>query len=284
MIAGIGVIAPLVQTFFTDHLIRQRRASPQTVASYRDTFRLLIQHLSQTTGRKPSDLTLEDMQAKAILQFLDSIEKDRGNSIQTRNARLAAIRSFFRLVTLRDPDHIDLAAQVLAIPVKRADRRLIGYLTRPEIEAILATPDQQTWSGRRDYALLLTLYNTGARISETLALCQDHVSFGTTSFVHFTGKGRKERSVPLWPKTSRTLRIWIDKGGENLNRILFPNAGGGTLSTDGATYILDQAVQRAIPSCPSLKTKRVSPHVVRHYLPFRIMSRKNRAFAVWTRI
>jgi integrase/recombinase XerD len=153
MNSGVGLIAPLVQIFFTDFLVRQRRVSPQTVASYRDTFRLLIQHVSQDTGQKPSDLTLENLQAKAILQFLDSLEKDRGNSIQTRNARLAAVRSFFRLVTLRDPDHIDLAAQVLAIPVKRADRRLIRYLTRPEIEAILATPDQQTRGGRRDYAL-----------------------------------------------------------------------------------------------------------------------------------
>ena len=155
MNSRVELIAPLVQIFFTDFLVRQRRVSPQTVASYRDTFRLLIQQVSQDTGKKPSDLTLEDLQAKAILQFLDSLEKDRGNSIQTRNARLAAIRSFFRLVTLRAPDPIDLAAQVLALPVKRADRRLIGYLTRPEIEAILATPDQQTWGGRRDYALLL---------------------------------------------------------------------------------------------------------------------------------
>ena len=264
MNGGDGVIAPLVQAFFTDHLVRQRRASPQTVTSYRDTFRLLIQHVSQTTGRKPSGLTLEDLQAKAILQFLDSLEKDRGNTIQTRNARLAAIRSFFRLVTLRDPARIDLAAQVLAIPVKRADRRLIGYLTRPEIEAILAAPNTGTWGGRRDYALLSTLYNTGARISETLALRQDHISFGTASLVHFKGKGRKERSVPLWSKTSRTLRNWIEKRGENAERILFPNAGGGSLSTDGATYILQQAVRRAIPTCPSLKAKRVSPHVIRH--------------------
>ena len=137
-------------------------------------------------------------------------------------------------------------------------------MTRPEIEAILATPNLQTWSGRRDYALLLTLYDTGARISETLALRQDHVSFGTSSLVHFNGKGRKERSVPLWPKTSRTLRNWIEKRGENASHILFPNAGGGLLSTDGATYILRQAVIRAIPSCPSLKAKRVSPHVIRH--------------------
>jgi len=125
---GTGPIAPLVQAFFTHHLVCQRRASPQTVASYRDTFRLLIQHRSQTSGKKPSDLTVEDLQAPAILEFLDHIERNRGNSIQTRNARLAAIRSFFRLVALRDPARIDLAAQVLAIPVKRADRRLIGYL------------------------------------------------------------------------------------------------------------------------------------------------------------
>jgi site-specific recombinase XerD len=259
-----GVIAPLVQAFFADYLVRQRRVSPQTVSSYRDTFRLLLQYLSQTTGKKPSDLNLDDMQAKAILQFLDSIERDRGNSIQTRNARLAAIRSFFRLVALRDPARMDLAAQILSIPVKRADRRLVGYLTRLEIEAILATPNTRTWSGQRDHALLLTLYNTGARISETLALRQDHVSFGTGSLVHFKGKGRKERSVPLWPKTARTLRNWVEKRGENTERIFFPNAAGGFLSTDGANYILQQAVQRAIPSCPSLKAKRVSPHVIRH--------------------
>jgi integrase/recombinase XerD len=238
MISGAGLIAPLVQSFFTDHLVRQRRASPQTVASYRDTFRLLLQHLSQTAGKKPSDLTLDDLQAKAIMRFLDGIERDRGNSVQTRNARLAAIRSFFRLVTLREPARIDLAAQVLAIPVKRADRRLIGYLTRPEIDAILATPNAQTWIGRRDYALLLTLYNTGARISEILTLRQHHLAFGATSLLHLKGKGRKERSVPLWPTTSRALRTWVTECGDSGDRILFPSARGGPLSTDGATYIL----------------------------------------------
>jgi site-specific recombinase XerD len=264
MKSATGHIAPLVQAFFTDHLVRQRRASPQTVASYRDTFRLLLQHLSQTTGRKPSDLTLDDMPAKAIVRFLDTIERDRGNSVQTRNARLAAIRSFFRLVTLREPARIDLAAQVLAIPVKRADRRLIGYLTRPEVDAIVATPNTQTWIGRRDYALLSTLYNTGARISEILALRQHDLAFGATSLLHLKGKGRKERSVPLWPTTSRTLRAWIADCGDSGDRILFPSARGGPLSTDGATYILQQAVRRALPTCPSLKAKRISPHVIRH--------------------
>jgi integrase/recombinase XerD len=264
MNSGTGLIAPLVQCFFTDHLVRQRRASPQTVASYRDTFRLLIQHLSQTTGKKPSDLTLDDLQAKAIMRFLDSIERDRGNSVQTRNARLAAIRSFFRLVTLREPARLDLAAQVLAIPTKRADRRLIGYLTRPEMDAILATPSTQTWIGKRDYALLLTLYNTGARISEILTLRQHQLAFGATSLLHLKGKGRKERSVPLWLTTSRTLRTWVTECGDSGDRILFPSARGGPLSTDGATYILQQAVRRALPASPTLKAKRISPHVIRH--------------------
>ena len=212
MNSGTGLIAPLVQSFFTDHLVRQRRASPQTVASYRDTFRLLIQHLSQTTGKKPSDLTLDDLQAKAIMRFLDGIERDRGNSVQTRNARLAAIRSFFRLVTLREPARLDLAAQVLAIPTKRADRRLIGYLTRPEMDALLATPSTQTWIGKRDYALLLTLYNTGARISEILTLRQHQLAFGATS-ASPQGQGPQETQCPIvadyFPHvTDLGCRVW----------------------------------------------------------------------------
>ena len=261
---GSGLIGPLVQAFFTDYLVRQRRSSPQTVASYRDTFRLLIRHCSQTTGKQPSDLSLEDLQVPAILQFLDSIERDRGNSIKTRNARLAAIRSFFRLVALRDPVRLDLVAQILSIPVKRADRRQIGYLTRLEMDAILAAACSRTWAGKRDHALLLTLYNTGARISEVLALRQNHLGFEATSLVHLHGKGRKERSVPLWPTTARTLRAWIADCGNAGEGILFPNAKGGFLSTDGATYILRQAVRRAVPACPSLNARRISPHVIRH--------------------
>jgi integrase/recombinase XerD len=257
-------IAPLLHAFFTDYLLRQRRASPQTVASYRDTFRLLLQHIHQKTSRQPSILTLEDFQVQPILEFLDHIEKERGNSIQTRNVRLAAIRSFFRLVALREPTSINQASQVLSIPVKRADRRLIGYLNRPEIDAILATPDLQTWIGRRDYGLLLTLYNTGARIAEVLAARPHQFTFGATSVFSIHGKGRKERSVALWPTTSRTLRNWIAECGTNAGQVLFPNARGGSLSRDGADYILQQAVQRAIPGCPSLQGKPVSPHVIRH--------------------
>src|SRR5260370_19857564 len=146
-----GVIAPLVQAFFADYLVRQRRVSPQTICSYRDTFGLLVQHLSQTAGKKPSDLSLDDMQAMAILEFLDSIERERGNSIQTRNARLAAIRSFFRLVPLRDPARMDLAGQILSIPVKRADGRPMGYLTRLEMDAVVATPSARTCAVQSAY-------------------------------------------------------------------------------------------------------------------------------------
>lgn len=261
--SSTSLAAPFLQFFFAEHLIIHRRVSPETVASYRDTFRLLLHFLQRSVGTEPSRLTLADMQAPVILQFLDDIEQNRGNCARTRNARLAAIRSFFRLVALRDPASVDIAARVLAIPVKRWDHRLVGYLTRPEIDAILASPDTTTWTGRRDHALLLTLYNTGALVSEMVSVQRDQFSYGTTSLLHLTGKGRKERSVPLWSKTARTLRGWLADAGENQPR-LFTNARGGPLSRDGVAYILQQAVERSLPNCPSLATKQISPHVVRH--------------------
>jgi len=169
-------VAPFLQFFFAEHLIVHRRVSPETVACYRDTFRLLLQFLQRSVSVEPSRLTLADMQAPVILRFLDNIEQNRGNCARTRNVRLAAIRSFFRLVALREPASVDVATRVLAIPVKRWDHHLVGYLTRPEIDAILATPDTKTWTGRRDHALLLTLYNTGARVSEMVSVQRDQFS------------------------------------------------------------------------------------------------------------
>ena len=258
-----SLVAPFLQFFFAEHLIAHRRVSPETVASYRDTFRLLLQFLQGSIGKEPSRLTLADMQAPSILQFLDSIEQKRGNCARTRNVRLAAIRSFFRSVALRDPGSIDMAARILAIPVKRWDHRLVGFRSRPEIDAILAAPDTQTWTGRRDHALLLTLYNTGARVSEIVSAKPDQFSYGPTSLLHLNGKGRKERTVPLWPRTARILRAWLADSGKNRTR-LFTNARSGPLSRDGVTYILQQAVKRALPNCPSLATDRISPHILRH--------------------
>ena len=181
------LVGPLLQAFFVDHLYGQKRASPRTVQSYRDTFRLLFQFLHETTGKEPAALVMSDIDAPTVLKFLDYIEGQRRNQVQSRNVRLAAIRSFFRMVALRDPVSVGIATRVLSIPVKRADKRLVCYLTRPEIDAMLAAHDLTDWAGRRDHALLLTLYNTGARVSEITGLHRTDVKFGIKSFVQFTG-------------------------------------------------------------------------------------------------
>jgi site-specific recombinase XerD len=214
---------------------------------------------------------MADIDASAVLSFLNYLEQKRGNSVRSRNIRLSAIRSFFRLVALRDPDSIGLVMRVLAIPTKREDRKLIGYLTRPEIQALLATPDSSKWSGRRDYALLSTLYNSGARVSEITALRRQQVCVGTSTFLQLTGKGRKERTVPLWPATARVLKAWLDELGEDAGQIAFPNARGKALSREGVDYRLQHAIQRAIPVCPSLATTHITPHVIRHNPAYLLM-------------
>jgi integrase/recombinase XerD len=258
------LIAPHVQAFFADYLCQQRRLSPQTISSCRDTFRLLRMFLRDHTGVEPSALRIADVDAPVVLRFLTYLEQERGNSVRSRNIRLSAIRSFFRLVALRDPESIGIVARVLAIPMKRQDRKLIGYLTRTEIQALLATPDASTWSGRRDYALLLTLYNSGARVSEITTLRRQQICFGTSTFLQLIGKGRKERTVPLWPDTAQVLKAWFDELGDDAGPIAFPNARGKALSREGVDYLLKQAMQRAIPACPSLATKHITPHVIRH--------------------
>jgi integrase/recombinase XerD len=259
------LLGPLLQGFFSDYLLTHKRASPQTIAAYRDTFRLLLNSLHETTKRQPSALRLIDLDAPTILSFLDRLEQERGNSVRSRNARLAAIRSFFRFVAFRDPESISLATRVLAIPVKRTTHKLVGHLSREEVEALLAAPDQSSWTGRRDHALLLTLYNSGARVSEIIALKRSQVSFGATTFIQIRGKGRKERTVPLWTKTSRILQTWF----RGINRFsgsdfAFPNARGGPLSRYGVCYLIDRAYDIACANCPSLKNKSVSPHLFRH--------------------
>ncbi len=257
-------VGPLLQSFFTEHMLSHRRASRQTVDSYRDTFRLLLRFLQQSTRKEPAILRIGDLDAPAILSFLDHIELQRKNQIQSRNVRLAAIRSFFRLVALRDPASIAIVTRVMAIPLKRADKRLVGYLTRAEMDAILDVPDRKTWSGQRDYTLLLTFYNSGARVSELTSLKRNQIQLGATPFLELHGKGRKDRSVPLWTKTARTLKLWLDTLPASPDTPAFPNARGAPLSRDGVNYILQEAVRAAAKTCPSLAAKRVSPHVLRH--------------------
>jgi integrase/recombinase XerD len=253
----------LLQGFFSEHLRDHRGASPHTVDAYRDAFRLLLSYL-QTRGKAPAIVAVADLDAPTIIAFLDHLEHTRSSTVRSRNARLAAIRSFFRYVVLKDPESVGVATRVLAIPAKKADRCLVGYLTRPEVEALLGAPDRTEWSGRRDHALLMTMYNTGARLSEVTGLERGHVRLTPSPFVHLHGKGRKDREVPLWASTARVLRSWLEEIERVPGGIVFPNAAGGRLSADGVSYILGHALRAASGHCPSLATKRVTPHVLRH--------------------
>jgi integrase/recombinase XerD len=256
------LVGPLLQFFFTDYLIAQRRVSPQTIASYRDTFRLLLQFVDRETGIGPTALPMASLDAEIILRFLDSLEKNRGNSVVSRNLRLTAIRSFYRMVAFRDPASAGIATHVLAIPLKRADTKVRPYLTREEIEAILASIDRTQWRGRRDYALLLTLYNTGARVSEVAALKCNQVSIASKSYVQLHGKGRKDRMVPLWPRTAKILKEWFRELQTQPTTVAFPSIRGEPLTRFAIHLRLRKTVAQT--SCPSLKNKRISPHVLRH--------------------
>jgi integrase/recombinase XerD len=258
------LVGPLLLFFFTDYLITQRRVSPQTIASYRDTFRLLLQFVDRETGIAPTALPVASLDAGIILRFLDSLEKIRGNSVVSRNLRLTAIRSFYRMVAFRDPASTGVATHVLAIPLKRADTNVRPYLTRDEMEAILASIDRTRWRGRRDYALLLTLYNTGARVSEIAALKCNHVSIASKSYVQLHGKGRKDRIVPLWPRTAKILKEWFRELQTQPTTVAFPSIRREPLTRFAIHLLLRKVVEKAHTACPSLKSKRISPHVLRH--------------------
>ena len=254
----------LLQSFFSDRLMRQRQASPHTIASYSDTFRLLLVFAEQRLKKAPSMLRLEDLDTPFIGAFLDHLKKERGNSARSRNVRLAAIHSFFRYVALHDPVHSALAQRVLAMPIKRYHRKQIQFLTRPEIDALIAAPDQKTWAGRRDRTLFLVAVQTGLRLSELIGLRCEDVALGTGAHLRCTGKGRKERCTPLRRETTTALRVWLLERNGQPGDPVFPNARGHALSSDGVEYILAKYALIARRRCPSLEKKRVTPHVLRH--------------------
>lgn len=254
----------LIERFFTERLMRQRRVSSHTIASYRDTFRLLLEFVHTHLHRAPSSLELQDLAATTISAFLDDLEKCRSVSVPTRNLRLTAIRSFFRFIAFEEPAHSALIQRVLAIPSKRHDKRLVHFLTRPEIEALLAAPDRSTWIGRRDYTLLLLAVQTGLRLSELTGLDRDAVVLGRGAHVRCVGKGRKERCTPLTEHTAITMQRWLKEPGRYNARALFPNRSGGRLSPDAVQAMLAKHVTAASRLHPSLTRKRISPHVLRH--------------------
>jgi site-specific recombinase XerD len=254
----------LLQDFFQRRLITQRAVSANTIASYRDTFALLLAYLEQSTGRSPSELTLEELDAPTVLAFLDHLEAERGNSPRTRNLRLTAIRAFLRYASIREPTSLPVAQRVLAIPTKRFDRPALDYLSREEVQALLKAPDRSTWSGERDAVLLAVMYNTGARVSEITGLCVDHVLLERSFAVHLHGKGRKQRVVPLWKSTAALLRRWLLRVERSAGAPVFPNRSGQRLSRSGVEYRLRDALAKASKEFPSLQARRISPHTLRH--------------------
>ena len=254
----------LLQSFFTQRLIAQRNASPHTIASYRDTFRLLLRFAQKRLHKSPSQLALENLNAPFLGTFLHDLENHRANGARSRNLRLTAIRSFFRYAALEMPQCSALIQHVLVIPNKRQPRPLVDFLSRPEIKALLAAPNPKTWLGRRDYALLLTAVQTGLRLSEITALRQSDIILGSGAHVRCQGKGRKERCTPVAKPTARVLAAWIKEQGKDGAKILFPSARGGPLSPDSVQYLVTKYAAVARKNCPSLLQKRVSPHVLRH--------------------
>lgn len=257
-------LAGLIESFFTQRLASQRRASPHTIASYRDTFRLLFQFAQNRLRKEPSALLLPEINAPLICDFLDYLERDRGNGARSRNARLAALHSFFRYVALREPGHSALIQRVLAIPAKRYDRATIEFLTHAEIEALLAAPDLTTAKGRRDRNLLLVAIQTGLRVSELIALRCTDIELGVGAHVRCYGKGRKERATPLRREAVIALRAWLRDRKAEPEDPLFPNDQGHALSRDAVEHLVAKHVAAASTKCPSLRRKHVSPHVLRH--------------------
>ena len=253
----------MLQHFFLKRLMSQRNASPHTIASYRDTFRLLLEHVSKKTHTPPSSLAIEDLDVRAILDFLDHIETDRGNAPSSRNVRLAAIRSFFRSCAYLAPGSLGVIQKVLAIPMKKTACREVGFLSVDEMQAIIDAPALATWSGLRDHTMFATLYNTGARVSEITGMKIKDLSLNTPS-VRIQGKGRKDRVMPLWQSTVKLLKNWLTHVNRDRENPLFPNARGKPLTRHGVEYRLGIAKKTAETQCPSLKEKRVSPHSVRH--------------------
>lgn len=257
-------LAPTLEAFFTERLMAQRRASQNTVAAYRDAFRLLLKYAQDALGVQPARLRIEDLDAPLIGSFLDHLEHERGVSISTRNARLTAVHSLYRFAALRHPEHAAVIQRVLAIPSKRAERPIVAYLTRPEIEALLAAPDRSTPIGRRDRALMLVAVQTGMRVSELAGLRRQDVALGVGAHLRCMGKGRKERATPLLPNTVAVLRDWMDERAGAPADPLFPGPSGKPLSRGAIACIIGRHVRTAAADCPSIADKRVAPHVLRH--------------------
>lgn len=264
-------LAPTLQAFFSQRLGSQRGASPNTIAGYRDSLRLLLRFASERTHTRPCELDIADLDAPLISAFLEHLEHERGNSARTRNNRLAAIHSLFTYAALRHPEHAASIQRVLAIPAKRQQRNLVTYLTDDEIETLLAACDPNRWTGRRDHALLVLAIQSGLRVSELIGLNVGDITLGTGAHVHTVGKGRKERRTPLLPSTVAVLRAWIRERRGEPGDPLFPTSTGRALSRDAVEHRIAHYLAKAERSCPSLRAKHVTAHTLRHTCAMRLL-------------
>jgi integrase/recombinase XerD len=264
-------LAPTLQAFFTDRLVSQRNASPNTIAAYRDTFRLLLGFAATRSGKQPCELDIGDLDAPLVAAFLGHLEHDRSNAIRTRNNRLAAIHSMFRYAALRHPEHAASIQRVLALPKKRFERNIVAFLTEEEVDAILAACDRTTWTGRRDHAMFALAIQTGLRISELASLTCADVVLGVGAHVHCIGKGRKERRTPLVPLTVKILRVWLAERSGRCDEPLFPTSTGRRLSRDAIERRIERWVSEASAACSSIGTKHITAHTLRHTAAMRLL-------------
>lgn len=267
----MSLLAPTLQAFFTERLTGQKHASAHTIAAYRDTIRMLLAFAAQHSGKAPSDLDIDDLQAPLIGMFLDHLEHERGNTIRTRNARLAAIRALFRYAALKHPEHAATIQRVLAIPTKRHDQALVTFLTDHELEALLAAPDQSTWIGRRDHALILLAAQTGLRASELIGLACGDLRLGVGAHVSCLGKGRKQRITPLTKQTITVMHAWTRERAGQPSDPLFATSTGRPLTPDALERRLTKHAATAAAACPSLAAKTITPHVLRHTAAMRLL-------------
>ena len=258
------VFAGLLQRFFAERLLQQKNASPRTIEAYRDTFRLLLRYAARETGKPPARLALGDCDAPLVLGFLTHLETQRHNTARSRNARLAAVRAFAHYIAWQCPEALPVTQRILAIPMKRFEKPLLGFLSREEVQAVLAAPDASTWCGRRDQVLLAVLYNTGARVSELIGIRVAAVTFAATSSIRLHGKGRKQRTVPLWRPTAMALRNWLRYADLRADQPLVPARSGMPMTRTSVAERLALAVAVATASCPTLRGRRISPHTLRH--------------------
>ncbi|HZD70153.1 MAG TPA: tyrosine-type recombinase/integrase [Actinomycetes bacterium] len=279
----MSALAPALQAFFTDRLIAQRDASPNTIAAYRAGLRLLVRYTAERTGKSPSALDIADLDAPLVAAFLDHLERDRHNSVATRNGRLAAIHSLFGYLALQHPEHAGSVQRVLGIPAKRSQRNIVTYLADGEVDALLGSCDTSRWTGRRDHAMFALAIQTGLRISELARLDCGDVTLTTGANVHTVGKGRKERRTPLVPATRAILSAWLAERRGTSTDPLFPTTRGRRLSPDAIERRLAHHVALAATSCPSISGKRVSMHTLRHTAAMRLLLAGNdiTVIALW---